>query len=110
MGLEAAAWTAVAMAAIGSAVNVANEEKNRKLQHQAQDKQEEAAKKQLASEEEAQNRANRNEANIEGLLDLPDSTGALGSGTSLTGADGVQTDSSLLGKGSTLSKSTTLGS
>ena len=107
MGVEAAV---IGAALIGAATAAYNEDRSRKAQHQAQDKQEEAAKKQLDSEEEAQNRANRNEANIEGLLDLPDSTGALGSGTSLTGADGVQTDSSLLGKGSTLSKSTTLGS
>lgn len=104
-----AAIVAIATLA-GAGASIYNEDRNRKLQHQAQDKQEEAAKKQLAAEEEAQNKANRNEANIEGLLDLPDSTGALGSGTNLTGADGVQTDSSLLGKGSTLSKSSTLGS
>ncbi len=99
----------VASAVIGAATSIYNEDRNRKLQHQAQDKQEAAAKKQLAAEEEAQNKVNQNEANIEGLLDLPDSTGALGTGTNLTGAGGAETDSSMLGKGATLSKSSTLG-
>ena len=99
----------VASAAIGAGVNIYNEDRSRKRQHEAQDKQEAAAKKQLAAEEEAQNKANQREADIEGLLDMPDTSGALGSGTSLTGADGVELDRSTLGKGASLGNGSTLG-
>lgn len=109
MGVVAAAWAAVAAMAAGSAVSIYNEDRSRKRQHEAQDKQEAAAKKQLAAEEEAQNKANQREADIEGLLDMPDTSGALGSGTSLTGADGVELDRSTLGKGASLGNGSTLG-
>ncbi len=103
------AVTAAVCATVIAGTSIYNEDRSRKRQHQAQDKQEAAAKKQLAAEEEAQNKANQNEANIEGLLDMPDTSGALGSGTSLTGADGAETDLSTLGKGASLGKGSTLG-
>lgn len=103
MGLEAAAWAAVAAVAAGTAASVYNEDRARKRQHQAADKQEAAAKKQLAAESEAQNRANARNADIEGLLEAGDNSGALGGGTTnLTGAGGASVDKNLLGKGSTL--------
>lgn len=107
--MTGAAVAVIASAAIGAAVSIYNEDRSRKLQHQAQDKQEAAAKKQLAAEEEAQNKANQREADIEGLLDMPDTSGALGSGTSLTGADGVELDRSTLGKGASLGNGSSLG-
>ena len=106
MGVAAAI---IAAAAIGAGTAIYNEDRSRKRQHEAQDKQEAAAKKQLAAEEEAQNKANQREADIEGLLDMPDTSGALGSGTSLTGADGVELDRSTLGKGASLGNGSSLG-
>lgn len=103
MGLVAAAWTAVAAMAAGTAASIYNEDRSRKRQHQAADKQEKAAKRQLAAESEAQNRANARNADIEGLLDAGDNSGALGGGTTnLTGAGGASVDKNLLGKGSKL--------
>ena len=103
MGAVAAAWAAVAAMAAGTAASIYNEDRARKRQHQAADKQEAAAKKQLAAESEAQNRANARNADIEGLLEAGDNSGALGGGTTnLTGAGGASVDKNLLGKGSTL--------
>lgn len=103
MGAVAAAWAAVAAMAVGTAASVYNEDRSRKRQHQAADQQEKAAKRQLAAESEAQNRANARNADIEGLLDAGDNSGALGGGTTnLTGAGGAAVDKNLLGKGSKL--------
>ena len=103
MGAVAAAWAAVAAMAAGTAASIYNEDRARKRQHQAADKQEAAAKKQLAAESEAQNRANARNADIEGLLEAGDNSGASGGGTTnLTGAGGSAVDKNLLGKGSTL--------
>lgn len=103
MGEVAAAWAAVAAMAAGTAASIYNEDRARKRQHQAADKQEAAAKKQLAAESEAQNRANARNADIEGLLEAGDNSGALGGGTTnLTGAGGASVDKNLLGKGSKL--------
>lgn len=103
MGAVAAAWAAVAAMAAGTAASIYNEDRARKRQHQAADKQEAAAKKQLAAESEAQNRANARNADIEGLLEAGDNSGALGGGTTnLTGAGGASVDKNLLGKGSRL--------
>lgn len=103
MGAVAAAWAAVAAMAAGTAASIYNEDRARKRQHQASDKQEAAAKKQLAAESEAQNRANARNADIEGLLEAGDNSGALGGGTTnLTGAGGASVDKNLLGKGSKL--------
>ena len=103
MGAVAAAWAAVAAMAAGTAASIYNEDRSRKRQHQAADKQEAAAKKQLAAESEAQNRANARNADIEGLLEAGDNSGALGGGaTNLTGAGGASVDKNLLGKGSML--------
>lgn len=103
MGAVAAAWAAVAAMAAGTAASIYNEDRSRKRQHQAADKQEAAAKKQLAAESEAQNRANARNADIEGLLEASDNSGALGGGTTnLTGAGGAAVDKNLLGKGSKL--------
>lgn len=103
MGIEAAAWAAVAAVAAGTAASVYNEDRARKRQHQAADKQEAAAKKQLAAESEAQNKVNGRNADIEGLLEAGDNSGALGGGTTnLTGAGGAAVDKNLLGKGSKL--------
>ena len=102
-GAVAAAWTAVAAMAAGTAASIYNEDRARKRQHQAADKQEAAAKRQLAAESEAQNRANARNADIEGLLEAGDNSGALGGGTTnLTGAGGAAVDNNLLGKGSKL--------
>lgn len=102
MGTVAAAWAAVAAMVAGTAASVYNEDRARKRQHQAADKQEAAAKKQLAAESEAQNKANGRNADIEGLLEAADNSGALGGGTNLTGAGGAAVDKDLLGKGSKL--------
>lgn len=102
MGTVAAAWAAVAAMAAGTAASVYNEDRARKRQHQAADKQEAAAEKQLAAESEAQNKANGRNADIEGLLEAADNSGALGGGTNLTGAGGAAVDKDLLGKGSKL--------
>lgn len=103
MGIEAAAWATVAALAAGTAASVYNEDRARKRQHQAADKQEAAAKKQLAAESEAQNKANARNADIEGLLEAGDNSGALvGGTTNLTGAGGAAVDKNLLGKGSKL--------
>lgn len=102
-GAVVAAWAGVAAVAVGTAASVYNEDRARKRQHQAADKQEAAAKKQLAAESEAQNKANARNANIEGLLEAGDNSGALGWGTTnLTGAGGAAVDKNLLGKGSKL--------
>lgn len=101
--------TAAVCTTVFAGTQIYNEDRSRKRQHEAQDKQEAAAKKQLAAEEEAQNKANQREADIEGLLDMPDTSGALGSGTALTGADGVELDRSTLGKGASLGNGSTLG-
>lgn len=103
MGAVAAAWAAVAAMAAGTAASIYNEDKSRKRQHQAADKQEKAAQRQLAAESEAQNKANGRNADIEGLLEAGDNSGALGGGTTnLTGAGGAAVDKNLLGKGSKL--------
>ena len=102
MGTVAAAWAAVAAMVAGTAASVYNEDRARKRQHQAADRQEAAAKRQLAAESEAQNRANGRNADIEGLLEAADNSGALGGGTNLTGAGGAAVDKDLLGKGSKL--------
>lgn len=102
-GGATAAWAAVAAVAVGTAASIYNEDRSRKRQHQAADKQEKAAKRQLAAESEAQNKANGRNADIEGLLEAGDNSGALGGGTTnLTGAGGVAVDKNLLGKGSKL--------
>ena len=102
-GAVAAAWAGVAAVAVGTAASIYNEDRARKRQHQAADKQEAAAKKQLAAESEAQNRANARNADIEGLLEAGDNSGALGGNTTnLTGAGGASVDKNLLGKGSKL--------
>lgn len=102
-GAVAAAWAGVAAVAVGTAASVYNEDRARKRQHQAADQQEKAARRQLAAESEAQNRANARNADIEGLLDAGDNSGALGGGTTnLTGAGGASVDKNLLGKGSKL--------
>lgn len=102
-GAVAAAWAGVAAVAVGTAASIYNEDRARKRQHQAADKQEAAAKKQLAAESEAQNKANARNADIEGLLEAGDNSGALGGGTTnLTGAGGAAVDKNLLGKGSKL--------
>lgn len=102
-GAVAAAWTMAGIAAVGTGVSLYNEDRARKRQHQAADKQEKAAKRQLAAESEAQNKANGRNADIEGLLEAGDNSGALGGGTTnLTGAGGAAVDKNLLGKGSKL--------
>lgn len=101
-GVAAAAWTMAGVAAVSAGVSIYNEDRARKRQHQAADKQEAAAKRQLAAESEAQNRANGRNADIEGLLEAADNSGALGGGTNLTGAGGAAVDKDLLGKGSKL--------
>ncbi len=90
-GGATAAWAAVAAVAVGTAASIYNEDRARKRQHQAADK------------SEAQNRANARNADIEGLLEAGDNSGALGGGTTnLTGAGGAAVDKNLLGKGSKL--------
>lgn len=101
-GGTAAAWAAAAAVAAATATSAYNSHKERKVQKENARKQEEAAKKQLAAEDEAQNRANRKSADIEGLLSAEDTSGAMGSGTNLTGAGGATIDQNLLGKGGTL--------
>ena len=105
MGMEAlayAAWAAVAATAVSTATNAYNASKERRLQRENARKQETAAKKQLAAEDEAQNRANRKQADIEGLLDAGDTSGAMGNSANLTGAGGASVNKDLLGKGGTL--------
>ncbi len=97
-----AAYAAVAAVAAATATSAYNSHKERQVQKKAAEKQEAAAKKQLAAEDEAQNRANRKQADIEGLLSAEDNSGAMGSGTNLTGAGGAAIDQNLLGKGGTL--------
>ena len=92
----------IASAVVATATSAYNSHKERQVQRKAAQKQEEAAKKQLAAEDEAQNRANRRSADIEGLLSADDTSGAMGSGTNLTGAGGAAIDQNLLGKGGTL--------
>lgn len=101
-GGTAAAWAAAAAVAAATATSAYNSHKERQTQRKAAEKQEAAAKKQLAAEDEAQNRANRKQADIEGLLSAEDNSGAMGSGTNLTGAGGATIDQNLLGKGGTL--------
>lgn len=102
MGLAAAAWAAVAAIAASTASSAYSSEKARKAQRENARKQEAAAKKQLAAEDEAQNRANRKQADIEGLLDAGDTSGAMGNSATLTGAGGAPVNKDLLGKGGTL--------
>lgn len=102
MGLEAAAWAAVAAIAAGTASSAYSSAKERRVQRENARKQEAAAKKQLAAEDEAQNRANRKQADIEGLLDAGDTSGAMGNSANLTGAGGSSVTKDLLGKGGTL--------
>lgn len=102
MGLEAAAWAAVAAIAASTASSAYSSAKERQAQRENARKQEAAAKKQLAAEDEAQNRANRKQADIEGLLDAGDTSGAMGNSANLTGAGGASVNKDLLGKGGTL--------
>lgn len=103
MGLEALAWAVVAATAVSStATNAYNASKERRLQRENARKQEAAAKKQLAAEDEAQNRANRKQADIEGLLDAGDTSGVMGNSANLTGPGGASVNKDLLGKGGTL--------
>lgn len=102
MGLEAAAWAAVAAIATSTASSAYSSAKERQAQRENARKQEAAAKKQLAAEDEAQNRANRKQADIEGLLDAGDTSGAMGNSANLTGAGGASVNKDLLGKGGTL--------
>lgn len=102
MGLEAAAWAAVAAIAASTASSAYSSAKERQVQRENARKQEAAAKKQLAAEDEAQNRANRKQADIEGLLDAGDTSGAMGNSANLTGAGGASVNKDLLGKGGTL--------
>lgn len=102
MGLAAAAWAAVAAIAASTASSAYSSAKERQAQRENARKQEAAAKKQLAAEDEAQNRANRKQADIEGLLDASDTSGAMGNSANLTGAGGASVNKDLLGKGGTL--------
>jgi hypothetical protein len=102
MGLAADAWFAVAAIAASTASSAYSSAKERKAQRENARKQEAAAKKQLAAEDEAQNRANRKQADIEGLLDAGDTSGAMGNSATLTGAGGAPVNKDLLGKGGTL--------
>lgn len=102
MGLAAAAWVAVAALAASTASSAYSSAKERKAQRENARKQEAVAKKQLAAEDEAQNRANRKQADIEGLLDAGDTSGAMGNSATLTGAGGAPVNKDLLGKGGTL--------
>lgn len=102
MGLEAAAWAAVAAIVTSTASSAYSSAKERQAQRENARKQEAAAKKQLAAEDEAQNRANRKQADIEGLLDAGDTSGAMGNSANLTGAGGASVNKDLLGKGGTL--------
>lgn len=102
MGLTAAAWAAVAAIAASTASSAYSSAKERQAQRENARKQEAAAKKQLAAEDEAQNRANRKQADIEGLLDAGDTSGAMGNSANLTGAGGASVNKDLLGKGGTL--------
>lgn len=102
MGLAAAAWAAVAAITASTASSAYSSAKERKAQRENARKQEAAAKKQLAAEDEAQNRANRKQADIEGLLDAGDTSGAMGNSATLTGAGGAPVNKDLLGKGGTL--------
>lgn len=102
MGLEEAAWAAVAAIAASTTSSAYSSAKERQAQRENARKQEAAAKKQLAAEDEAQNRANRKQADIEGLLDAGDTSGAMGNSANLTGAGGASVNKDLLGKGGTL--------
>lgn len=102
MGVEALGWAALAMAAAGAGAQSYNSARQRSQARDAARKQEDAAKKQLAAEDEANNRANQKQADIEGLLSAADSTGAMGGGSNLTGAGGAPAGASSLGKTNTL--------
>ena len=102
MGLAEAAWAVVAAIASSTASSAYSSAKERKAMRENARKQEAAAKKQLAAEDEAQNRANRKQADIEGLLDAGDTSGPMGNSANLTGAGGAPVNKDLLGKGGTL--------
>lgn len=92
----------MAAIAASTASSAYSSAKERQAQRENARKQEAAAKKQLAAEDEAQNRANRKQADIEGLLDAGDTSGAMGNSANLTGAGGASVNKDLLGKGGTL--------
>jgi hypothetical protein len=98
--MEAAAIVAAAAAAAGSAANAYSTKRSG-------DRQERAAREQLANaerlnreEDQARNKANRKQADIMGTLESNKVEG-LGN-TSLTGAMGAPVDPNSLGKGSSL--------
>jgi hypothetical protein len=96
---------AVTAVAVGAAVAAAGysayeSKKAGKQQAAAAERQAKQAETAALKAEQDQNRANRREANVMGLL-TDNTNGGLGS-TSLTGAAGAPVDNSLLGGGNSL--------
>ena len=99
MSCVAAAVTSAVAAVVGTTVNAYQQNKANKQQKRAAAEQKRQSDLALAQQEQEFNRANRQQANIEGLLDANTSTGA---GTSLTGMGGSKVDPLKLGGGSGL--------
>ena len=97
-GAVSAAVVATAVAAAGISAYQSN--KQGKRQAAAADRQAKQAEAAAKQAEQDQNRANRRQPDIMGLLN--DNSGNDMGGTSLTGAAGAPVDNSLLGGGNTL--------
>ena len=99
MSCVAAAVTSAVAAVVGTTVNAYQQDKANKQQKSAAKEQKRQSDLALAQQEQDFNRANRQQANIEGLLDANTSAGT---GTSLTGVGGSKVDPMKLGSGSGL--------
>lgn len=99
MSCVAAAVTSAVAAVVGTTVNAYQQNKANKQQKAAAREQKRQSDLAMVQQEQDFNRANRQQASIEGLLDANTSTGT---GTTLTGMGGSKIDPLKLGGGSGL--------
>ena len=100
MSCVAAAVTSAVAAVVGTTVNAYQQNKANKQQKAAAREQKLQSDLAMAQQEQDFNRANRQQANIEGLLE--ENMDKQGTGTSLSGLGGSKVDPLKLGGGSGL--------
>lgn len=93
------AWVAVGVAAATVATSVYTNDRNRKAQHQAMDAQREESDRQLKQQQQAFNKQNQQQTNLEDIYGANQDSGM---GTMITGAQGVNRNQLNLGGGSLL--------
>nr|DAL16085.1 MAG TPA_asm: hypothetical protein [Caudoviricetes sp.] len=93
------AWVAVGVAAATVATSVYTNDRNRKAQHQAMDAQREESDRQLKQQQQAFNKQNQQQTNLEDIYGANQDGGM---GNMITGPQGVNRNQLNLGGGSLL--------